>query len=539
MSLLNHINWYVANQYLLWFIAHGWQILFTLIGVLLARRIMQRRDTSRGSAAWMKPRQAGKLFRRKGLLIGDWNRWSMLPVFYDANSNILTCGAPRSAKGVGMLVVNALRWPFMFLYDPGGEISAICVRQWRRRGYNMHFVNPWGMYGLPKSHFNPLDYLDPKSETFSSDALWFASLLVGKKYAGSSAGEYFDDKSSGGYQTLLMFVKDTYSPENQHLGTVRDIIRGDIKEWSEVLVEMKKSRHQAVRGQANEWMMAILQNPKQFDIVKQTMETATKFIDDDIVRAALSKTDARFHDLTGLDATGKRLKGAIVSVIIPLEFKESHGALARMAIGCTVMTMRRNPRVTEEHKVLAMIDEFASIGKISEVISDLANLPKYGILFHLVLHNIGQAKGIYGEHGWGQIVGNCSLRQFLGVQDLETGRYVSDMCGTMTERDARNSIVSRKLIMPEEVMLLRPDQQIVFLPNKPPVLLKIRPYWQRPSLVGTFNDNPYYKGKKSGPPGAWTGMVLLGLILRGIALFPSFRTLAAAAVFIGVFYLWR
>ena len=110
-------------------------------------------------------------------------------------------------KGIGMLIPNALRWPFTFLFDPGGEISAVCMKEWRRKSYRVHCINPWEKHGLPSHAFNPLDVIDPKSRTFASDADWLADMLIVR--TGKESDPFFNDSCQGWAKGFIMLLIST------------------------------------------------------------------------------------------------------------------------------------------------------------------------------------------------------------------------------------------------------------------------------------------------------------------------------------------
>ena len=81
------------------------------------------------------------------------------------------------------------------------------------------------------------------------------------------------------------------------------------------------------------------------------------------------------------------------------------------------------------------------------------------------------------------------------------------------------------------------DQQIVFIDNLPPAKLKIRPYWRRRELRGTFFDNPYH-GKTPGLQITWPLQWVVG---RGVRMLAGIKgplavigALVAAALLAGL-----
>jgi len=519
---------------------------------LIAKRYRKSGKT-RGSATWMTLWQAhragllsaigNKRSSGPGLVVGDWKRRLLLPVYYRGDGNILTVGAPGSMKGTGSLIPNALKWPFLFLSDPGGEITAVCIKAWRQRGYNVHIINPWGLYenephNLKSSGFNPLDVLDPLSDSFEDDALWLAKTMLPGGKNGNATSEFFEGKAFGIYHALIIYNKTSEPPENQHLVQVREYVRGTLEEWAILIGKMIKSPNNIVAetGRDLKLMMVV---PKSLIGMIATMEVATKWLDSSRVRETVTRSGVRFADLKGRGEDGEKLKGAVFSCIIALQYKDSHAALARLAIACTLIIAQRGEMEKDRPRMLVMIDEFASLKRIDMVVAALNTLRRYRVWFHLAVQTLGQIKDIYDEEGLSQVEIGCELRQYFASWDKLTSEHVSAACGTATVSEAVSgkdpNIVGRQLAFREEVTQIRRDEQIVFFGNLPPAKMKIRPYWQRPELRGTFYDNPYH-GKTLGLQITWPLQWIAGRAVRSVAGFKGplvIISLLMAAALIG------
>ena len=197
-------------------------------GGLLHWRFKKRPNTF-GSATWLPAWTAsGKgLFRRGGLVVGDWT--GLLPVHYRGNGHALTVAPTGSGKGTCAIIPNLLRYPWIFLIDPGGENTAICAKEWQRKGYTFYCLNPWGVHGtepwsLPAHSFNPLDILDPQSATFASDADLLAEMIVARGAKDGGSTVYFKDEAQSGIRAFLMHIVTTETPARRNLLTLRRYI---------------------------------------------------------------------------------------------------------------------------------------------------------------------------------------------------------------------------------------------------------------------------------------------------------------------------
>ena len=164
------------------------------------------------------------------MLAGDWT--GLLPVHYSGGGHALTVAPTGSGKGTCAIIPNLLRHPWIFLIDPGGENTAICAKEWQRKGYTFYCLNPWGMHGgepwsLPAHSINPLDILDPQAETFASDADLLAEMIVTRSGKADGSTAYFKDEAQSGIRAFLMHIMTTEAPEAPQPADAAPLHHGD------------------------------------------------------------------------------------------------------------------------------------------------------------------------------------------------------------------------------------------------------------------------------------------------------------------------
>ena len=247
------------------------------------------------------------------------------------------------------------------------------------------------------------------------------------------------------------------------------------------------------------------QAPEEFSAVISTMKQDTNFLDDPVMQEALARSNADFSILKGVRG-GKRLPGGIISIVIPLQYLDTHAAYARLATAVALWEMQRMPYARE--RVLFLLDEFPAMKRMDRIASGLATLRKFKVWLWPIVQDINQLKEIYGESQWQTFISNASFRQWLAAADIGTAKYISELCGAgTTTSESRNhfgqvtqSPSRRPLVTPEEILSMAEHKQIVQIGNLKPLLLNKTPYWMRPSLRGRFNPNPYRPGT---PPLSW------------------------------------
>lgn len=510
--------------------------------LLVAWRADKTRTTF-GSAAWMRPWEASRygFFRKKGILIGDWCA-GFLPVYYRGSGHILHVAPTGMGKGAHF-IANLLLWNRILLIDPGGESTAVAVREWRRQGYAFGCLNPWGMHGgrpwsLPTHGFNPLDWIDPRSETFINACGLVAEMIILRTGRDDGSTVYFKAESESAIRAFIVRIKLKEPPERQNLLTLREYITSDRETWDKLLDDMMAEGGDPARDLMAREAAQLRRRedaPEELSAIVSTMKQDTNFLDDPVMQRALSRSDFDLAMLKGHNAGGQ--KGAVVSVVIPLENLETHAAFLRLIVGAAILTMQRPPLA--KGRVLFLLDEFAALGKITRISKGLATLRKYRVWLYPVVQNIAQLTALYGAE-WQTFCSNAECKLFQGAWEPKTAEYVSKLCGRATvettTRDGQGRVSRgegcRDLLTPEEVMHRPENRLIAFIGNRRPMDLRVRPYWKRPLLQGRFERNPYYHGRTPGPDPLAPVAALYGLAYR----FAAWLVRPAPAVVLAAAY---
>jgi type IV secretion system protein VirD4 len=88
---------------------------------------------------------------------------------------------------------------------------------------------------------------------------------------------------------------------------------------------------------------------------------------------------------------------------------------------------------TYTHRLLGMIDEFPSLGKLDILQESLAFVAGYGIKFYLICQDINQLKS--RERGYGPdetITSNCHIQNAYPPNRIETAEHLSKLTGQTT-----------------------------------------------------------------------------------------------------------
>ncbi|MDR2947446.1 MAG: type IV secretory system conjugative DNA transfer family protein, partial [Candidatus Adiutrix sp.] len=147
-----------------------------------------------------------------------------------------------------------------------------------------------------------------------------------------------------------------------------------------------------------------------------------------------------------------------------------------------------------KHRLLLMLDEFTSLGKLAIVERAIAYMAGYGCKGYFIVQDTKQLSHVYGQDN--ALMANCHIRIAYAPNLPETAEYLSKMAGTTTVVDKKISIsggarggksrstsiseTSRPLLTPDECMRLPglskdaaghtvPGDMLIFTAGNPPI----------------------------------------------------------------------
>jgi type IV secretion system protein VirD4 len=123
-----------------------------------------------------------------------------------------------------------------------------------------------------------------------------------------------------------------------------------------------------------------------------------------------------------------------------------------------------------KHRLLLMLDEFTSLGKLEIMQKALAFMAGYGVKAYIIVQDLSQLQEAYTRDE--SITSNCHVRIAYAPNKIETAKLLSDMTGKTTVVDKKISVsgkrlggmgnasvsvseVARPLLTPDECMRLK------------------------------------------------------------------------------------
>ena len=136
-----------------------------------------------------------------------------------------------------------------------------------------------------------------------------------------------------------------------------------------------------------------------------------------------------------------------------------------------------------------MMDEFPTLGKMDQFKTGIAYFRGYKVRLFLIIQDTQQLKGIYEEAGMNSFLSNSTFRITFAANNYETANLISQLIGNKTVKQISNSSprffdlnpatrtmnvseAQRALLLPQEVILLPKDEQIILIESFPPIRSK-------------------------------------------------------------------
>ena len=489
----------------------------------------RHRPTSFGSAQWATYAylHEKQMFGHKGLRLGAFDAGNGAPVeplHYTGARHLLTIAPTRSGKGVSSIIPNLLTYPgSVIVVDPKGENALITAdrrgaghakRGITGMGQKIVLLDPWQIaapkLGMATASFNPLDWIKADDPDAAENAFLLADALVMTE-SSKEESRFWDEEAKALLTGMILYVATSPNEaDNRTLGRVRDILCLDDARLRDMLEKMYQHPNPIVRSTA---ARTALKDDRLMSSVMASVQSHTHFLDSPRLRESLSRSDFSFADL----------KTAPVSIylILPADRLKTFGRWLRLLIQEAITVNARNIEVTPTRPILFMLDEMPSLGRLPALEQAFSLMAGFGMQLWGVCQDLSQLARIYGENGWQTFISNSGVLQYFGSRDKMTAEYFSTLCGVTTievrnfswavgkaisyassvtssfggSSSSRSTTTShnwtrttgvneaqRKLAYPDELMVMRDDQQLVFVENLDPITGKKIPWFKDTGL---------------------------------------------------------
>lgn len=429
-----------------------------LLGVAVAKVVSSNTSKANeylhGSARWAGKEDiqaAGLLPRKRSLLevvrnkkaptssgvyVGGWEdrRGNFFYLRHNGPEHVLTTAPTRSGKGVGLVVPTLLSWAAScVITDLKGELWALTAgwRQKHARNKVLRFEPASSRGGVC---WNPLDEIRLGTENEVGDVQNLATLIVDPDGKGLESHWQKTAFSLLVGVILHALYKAKTEGNPATLSSVDGMLADPTRESGALWTEMANTLHEdgqnhpAVGSAARDMMD---RPEEEAGSVLSTAKSYLALYRDPVVAKNVSKSEFRIKDLMNHDDP------VSLYIVTQPNDKARLRPLVRVMVNMIVrlladkMTFEGGrPVVTYKHRLLAMLDEFPSLGKLEVLQESLAFVAGYGIKCYLICQDINQLKS--RETGYGHdesLTSNCHIQNAYPPNRVETAEHLSRLTG--------------------------------------------------------------------------------------------------------------
>ncbi|MEJ8476898.1 type IV secretory system conjugative DNA transfer family protein [Roseibium algae] len=513
-----------------------------------------------GTARWAETRDVKDtgLLSDTGVVVGGWpTRQGVKMLRHDGPEHVLAFAPTRSGKGVGLVLPTLLSWEESALVlDIKGENYALTAGWRASRGQKVYRFDPAADHGSVR--YNPLQEVRLGTDHEIADCQNIAIMIIDPD--GTGLKDFWMQEGYGWLCTAILHVLYRIKADEGRTATLADVRAfmsiGDENYGPDTLAEQAGN---AFVGEDDDSFNRLLEDMERYDHgrpvvndevrlgaarmrkrssnersgVHSTGTSQLTLYSDPIVARNISESDFRIADLMNGE------KPATLYIVIP------PSDIARLRPLVRILLNQFLTRLTShmafdggrsvkhyKHRMLLMLDEFTSVGKLEIFEKAIAFMAGYGLKAFVIVQDLTQLQKTYGREQ--SIVSNCHVRIAYAPNTMETAKVLSDMAGKTTLVQKKTSAsrstgragtnysetvmeVARPLLTPDECMSLpgiqtgqggkvsRAGDMLIFVAGRPAIYGRQVLFFQNPDLQARAEiEVPGEgEGEGSGPgPGA-------------------------------------
>lgn len=432
-------------------------------------RPFQKEEALHGDARWASEvdiQKAG-LREKKGMLLGRDKKGYLVASGYQ---HALLFAPTGSGKGVGFVIPNLLYWEdSVFVHDIKLENYEL-TSGWRKKmGQEVYVWSPADPDGFTHC-YNPIDWVSSKPGQMVDDVQKIANLIMPEK-------EFWNNEARSLFLGVVLYLLAV--PEKvKSFGEVVRTMRSDdvVYNLAVVLDTLGNDIHPVAYMN----IAAFLQKAdKERSGVISTMNSNLELWANPLIDTATASSDFNILEFK------KKLTTVYVG-LTPDNLKRLQPLMQVFYQQATEFLSRKMPGKGEPYGVMFMMDEFPTLGKMEQFMTGIAYFRGYHVRLFLIIQDTQQLKGIYEEPGMNSFLSNSTYRITFAANNYETANLISQLCGNKTveqvssnkpkfldfnpaSRSLNVSKAQRALLLPQEVIALPRDEQILLIESSPPI----------------------------------------------------------------------
>lgn len=449
----------------------------------------QKRKNIFGKAEWSGEAEIRKnrLRADKGIIVGRDSKGNLLRF---GGQEFASVGAPtRSGKGVGIVIPNLLTWEnSLIVLDVKQECFAI-TSKFRQQvlGQKVFLFDP---FSFNTHRYNPLEYLDFNSPDIELQIQGLANSLYP---SGKGGKDFFVLQAQAVFVSCVYLMGKLKQIDllgsSFTLTSLAGALQGiKIQTWNaekeafEIQTYPLQETVETVKsmGLLSETIYAKflsffdqMEAKDQFTGVKASFETPLKVFQDPLFEMATSTNDFDFRDL-------RKEKITVYIGITPENISTARPILNLLFSQLIYENIRQglpdtNPEL--KHGILMLMDEFTSIGFMEQYQVAIAYMAGYNIRSLIIYQNQTQLAENpplgYGDKGSQTLLENHSCNIIYRPKNPKIAEEISKRIGNITAvnkgkshnkggTSTSDNNIQRALILPQEIMDLQDDEEIIF-----------------------------------------------------------------------------
>lgn len=455
------------------------------IGIFYSSQKNYRRGEEHGSARWGDARQICKKYSQKpysqNILLTQNFRISLDTHKHRRCLNILVVGGSGAGKSRGFALPNIMQCCCsMVITDPKAELLRKTGGLLEKQGYEVRvfdLINPDTSFC-----YNPFEYVHDDKDVLRL----ISNLIQNTTPKGSQSSDPFWEKSETALlQALMLYLLHEAPPEEQNFAMIMEMLgSAQVKEEDEdyespldILFERLEMRDpdsiavkqyhiykQAAGKTAKSILISVGVRLAAFNLPQIAKLTNTDELD---LSSMGERKVALFCCIPDADTSLNYLVGMIYSQLFQTLYYMAdrvHGGALPVPVNC-------------------IMDEFPNVSLPNEFEKILATCRSRSIYCSIIIQNMSQLKALFKD-SWESLVGNCDEFLYLGGNEKETHKYVSELLGKETidtntygQTKGKSGSYStnfqqsgRELLQPDEVRMLDNQNALLFIRGERPIL---------------------------------------------------------------------
>lgn len=455
------------------------------IGIFYSSQKNYRRGEEHGSARWGDARQICKKYSQKpysqNILLTQNFRISLDTHKHRRCLNILVVGGSGAGKSRGFALPNIMQCCCsMVITDPKAELLRKTGGLLEKKGYEVRvfdLINPDTSFC-----YNPFEYVHDDKDVLRL----ISNLIQNTTPKGSQSSDPFWEKSETALlQALMLYLLHEAPPEEQNFAMIMEMLgsaqvkeededyespldilfdRLEMRDPDSIAVKQYHIYKQAAGKTAKSILISVGVRLAAFNLPQIAKLTNTDELD---LSSMGERKVALFCCIPDADTSLNYLVGMIYSQLFQTLYYMAdrvHGGALPVPVNC-------------------IMDEFPNVSLPNEFEKILATCRSRSIYCSIIIQNMSQLKALFKD-SWESLVGNCDEFLYLGGNEKETHKYVSELLGKETidtntygQNKGKSGSYStnfqqsgRELLQPDEVRMLDNQNALLFIRGERPIL---------------------------------------------------------------------